>query len=96
VDWLAARLATPCPGHLHLIFHTIAWQYFPAAARTRGAALLAKAGACATHDAPLAHLAMEADDTPGSAGVRLTLWPGGETVLLARAGFHGQCVDWRM
>lgn len=94
VDWLQARLAMRFPGRLHLVFHTIAWQYFPAAAQTRGEALLAAAGARATPDAPLARLAMEADDTPGSAGVRLTLWPGGETRMLARAGFHGQFVRW--
>jgi hypothetical protein len=94
VDWLMTRLATPFPGHLHLVFHTIAWQYFPPAAKARGAVLLAKAGAQATPEAPLAHLAMEADDTAGSAGVTLTLWPGGATIPMARAGFHGQFVHW--
>lgn len=94
VDWLEARLAAVVPGHLHLVFHTIAWQYLSAAARQRGEALLAAAGARATAAAPLARLAMEADDTPGSAAVTLTLWPGGRTVMLARAGFHGQFVQW--
>ena len=94
VDWLDTRLATPHPDHLHLIFHTIAWQYFPKAAQAKGLALLAAAGARATPDAPLAHLAMEADATPGSAAVTVTLWPGGTTHHLARAGFHGQHVRW--
>jgi hypothetical protein len=93
VDWLAARLAAPLPGHLHLIFHTVAWQYFPAAAQTRGEALLAEAGASATPDAPLARLAMEADGGEGAA-VTLTLWPGGEVIPLARADFHGRWVRW--
>ncbi len=87
VDWLERRLATPFPGQLHLVFHTIAWQYFPAAAQARGAALLAAAGARATAQAPLAHLSMEADATPGSAAVTLTLWPGGATLPLAAPGF---------
>ena len=94
VDWLQARLATRHQGHLHLIFHTVAWQYFAPATQARGKALLAEAGARATPDAPLARLAMEADSTPGSAAVTLTLWPGGETLALARAGFHGQHIDW--
>ena len=94
VDWLETRLATPYPGHLHLVFHTIAWQYFPPATQARGAALLAQAGARATADAPLAHLAMEADATPGSAALTLTLWPGGQTIPLGRAGFHGQWIHW--
>ncbi|MEZ5796131.1 MAG: DUF2332 family protein [Paracoccaceae bacterium] len=94
VDWLEARLARRLDGRLHLVQHSIAWQYFPAAAQARGLALLAEAGARATADAPLAHLAMEADATPGSAAVTLSLWPGGERIALARAGFHGQFVDW--
>lgn len=96
VDWLETRLATRHSGHLHLIFHTVAWQYFPSATQAKGEALLADAGARATVDAPLARLAMEADSTPGSAGVTLTLWPGDETVTLARAGFHGQHIDWAL
>jgi hypothetical protein len=27
-DWLRLRLATGYPGHLHLVFKTVAWQYF--------------------------------------------------------------------
>jgi hypothetical protein len=27
--------------------------------------------------------------------VRLTVWPGGEDRLLARAGYHGDPVEWR-
>ena len=27
-DWLRLRLAAGYPGHLHLVFNTIAWQYF--------------------------------------------------------------------
>ena len=29
------------------------------------------------------------------AAVSLTLWPGGEDRLLARAGYHGDPLDWR-
>lgn len=95
VDWLAVRLATRHPGHLHLVCHTIAWQYFPPDARARGAALLAEAGAHATLDAPLARLAMEADGEGDGAGLRLQIWPGGEAHLLARVDFHGRWIDWR-
>ena len=34
-DWIEARLVTPEPGTLHLIYHTIAWQYFPSATAAR-------------------------------------------------------------
>lgn len=93
VDWLAGRLARPMPGRLHLVFHTVAWQYLPAAAQARGEALIAAAGARATADAPLARLAMEADGGEGAA-VTLTLWPGGKTACIARADFHGRWVQW--
>jgi hypothetical protein len=93
--WLETRLQTRHPGALHLIFHTIAWQYFPAATQTRAMAAMAKAGALATQDAPIARLGMEADGTTPGAGLTLTLWPGGETVPLGRVDFHGRWVDWQ-
>lgn len=96
VDWLDGRLATPLPGRLHLVYHTVAWQYFPAAGQARGAALLADHGACATPDAPLARLGMEADDTgQRGAGLFLDLWPSGERIVLGRVDFHGRWVDWQ-
>lgn len=94
--WLAARLADgPRHGHGHLVYHTDAHQYFPTATQAQVADVLARAGALATPDAPLAHLGMEADTTPGSASLTLRLWPGDVTIPLGRAGFHGEWVDWR-
>jgi hypothetical protein len=94
VDWLAQRLGQPTPGNLHLIYHTIAWQYFPAAQQAKGRALIAAAGAKATSDTPLAWFGMEADDNPNGAGLTLRLWPGDLRFDLGRAGFHGQWVEW--
>lgn len=98
IDWLAARLNGAPQGHLHLIQHSVAWQYFPAAARARGTAMIEAAGAHATSARPLAWLAMESDgDTTGGKGaaVTLRLWPGDLTLLLGRADFHGRWIDWR-
>ncbi len=92
--WLETRLTTRQEGALHLIFHTVAWQYFPPATQSRARAALAKAGTAATPAAPIAHLAMEADDETPGAGLTLTLWPKGETISLGRADFHGRWVDW--
>ncbi len=91
--WLAARLAQPFPGHLHLIYHTIAWQYFPPETQAACAQALADAGARATADAPLAHLSFEADDTPKGAALTLTTWPGGNTEALGRVDFHGRWLE---
>ena len=75
IDWLAHRLEHPRVGQLHLIYHTIAWQYFPRSQQARGRALLAHAGAQATKHAPLPWLSIEADTTGQSgAAIRLRLW----------------------
>lgn len=94
IDWLDGRLRQTWPGHVHVVCHTIAWQYFPAAAQARGEALLAAAGARATAEAPLVRLAMEADGAPRGAALVLTLWPGGHRVALGRVDFHGRWIDW--
>lgn len=93
-DWLDRRLAQRRPGHVHMVCHSIAWQYFPQATQDRCRAALDRAGAAATPDAPLAHVSMEADATPGSAALCVTLWPGGETRTLARVDFHGRRIAW--
>ncbi|WP_208353310.1 DUF2332 domain-containing protein [Pseudaestuariivita rosea] len=93
IDWLETRL-TPRAGHLHIIYHTIAWQYFPGKVQERGNKLIEAAGAVATPDAPLALVSMEADGTPKSAALTLRLWPGDLRFNLARVDFHGRWVNW--
>lgn len=93
--FLAHRL-TPTPdGTLHLVYHTIAWQYFPPETQARGLAALEAAGAEATRARALARLGMEADDVTGSAAVTATLWPGGRSFTLGRSDFHGRWIDWQ-
>ena len=94
IDWLAHRLTEPSPGVLHLIYHTIAWQYFPKDAQDRGTALIEAAGARATDETPLAWLSMEADGQDAGAALVLRIWPGNETVVLGRADFHGRWIKW--
>lgn len=97
IDWLAPRLHAAPQGALHLIQHTVAWQYFPAAVQARGRALIEAAGAQATPNRPLAWLSMESDgDTTGKVGAALTLrlWPGDLRLTLGRADFHGRWVNW--
>ena len=90
-DWLETRLQDRHDGALHLIFHTIAWQYFPPATQSRALAALDRAG----KDRPLARFAMEADGNGPGAALSLTLWPGGETIPFGRADAHGRWVDWQ-
>ncbi|RVT85751.1 DUF2332 family protein [Rhodobacteraceae bacterium CCMM004] len=93
--WLERRLAEVPGGTAHLVYHTVAWQYFPPETQARAAAALEAAGAAATDAAPLARLAMETDGVQSGARLTLTVWPGGEPVTLGRADFHGRWVDWR-
>ncbi|MEO8244285.1 MAG: DUF2332 family protein [bacterium] len=93
-DWAETRLQTPFPGRIHLLYHTVASQYFPDPIRDRIAAALQTAGARATPTAPLAHFAMEGDGKTGSAVLTLTAWPGGASLAVGRADFHGRWVVW--
>ncbi|MFQ1701821.1 DUF2332 domain-containing protein [Loktanella agnita] len=93
IDWLAPRL-THQPGQIHLIYSTVAWQYFPADKQAQGIRLIEEAGKTATDQSPLAWFGMENDGgTPGAA-LTLRLWPGNMTLSFGRADFHGRWVRW--
>lgn len=94
IDWLQTRLTAPKAGQLHLVYSTVAWQYFPADKQALGETLMARAGAKATPQSPLAWLSYEADTHPDGAALTLRLWPGDETVVLGRADFHGRWIRW--
>lgn len=93
VDWLATRMG-PQPGTTHLIYSTVAWQYFPPERQASGTALIEAAGAKATPDAPLAWFGMENDRGSPGAAMTLRLWPGDETHALGRIDFHGRWIRW--
>ncbi|KEJ88030.1 DUF2332 domain-containing protein [Sulfitobacter donghicola] len=97
VEWLEGRLGAAAEGRLHLIQHSVAWQYFPDAVQHRGREMIEAAGAKATPDRPLGWLSMESDgDTTGGKGAAITLrlWPGDITLHLGRADFHGRWIAW--
>ncbi len=94
-EWVPLALKRPqAAGTARVLFHTIVWQYMPTETRQRIEAALAEAGARATAETPLARLAFEPDDMPGSARLDLTLWPGGQTVTLGRGDYHGRWAEW--
>ena len=94
-DWLADRLGTQTSGTCHLVYHTIAQQYFPKPVTARIRQLLETAGTMATPDTPLAWFGMETDDRSPGAGMTLRLWPGDMCFDMGRVDFHGRWVDWR-
>lgn len=98
--WLAERLA-PRPSSTEpvatVVFHSIVWQYLPAATKDAIRDELAAAGARAIHDQPLCWLRMEPANTE-HADLRLTTWNGGSVdgfdEVLAHVGYHGANVAW--
>jgi hypothetical protein len=97
-DWLAARL-DPAPWHgtARVLMHSIAFQYFPPATRQRVVAHVARVGAAASAQAPLAWLCYEMQPAPGmQAALSLRMWPGGQEEILATGDPHGTKLCWVM
>jgi hypothetical protein len=93
--WTEARLAEPAAaGRTRVVLHSIAFQYFPQAAKARIAAALERAGAGAAEAAPLAWLRYEHDSGDERITLRLRTWPGGEERLLAHCHPHGSSIRW--
>lgn len=93
-DWVEAQIAVePAAGVARVLFHSIAWQYFPQADQARISAHMKKAGAKAKSDGPLAWLSFEQEGGKGPQ-LNLTLWPSGQTQVLARADAHVRNVTW--
>lgn len=93
IDWLAQRM-THAQGQTHMIYHTVAWQYFPAEKQAEGTKLIETAGKSASADSPLAWFSMENDGAERGAALILRLWPGDVTLNLGRADFHGRWIEW--
>jgi hypothetical protein len=92
-EWLEQRLPVRHEGALHVIAHTIAWQYFPKDVQGACRKLIQSAGRDASGNAPIAWLSLEAADGRG-ASINLQRWPSGEASEIGRAHFHGQWIDW--
>ncbi|WP_424933578.1 DUF2332 domain-containing protein [Amaricoccus macauensis] len=94
LDWLTDRLALRLQGSVHVVYHSVFWQYLNRFAKVSAVELLSEAGNRATPEAPLAWLRFEGDGRDPGGAILLTLWPGGETHRLGRADYHGRWVDW--
>ncbi|MBU7580443.1 MAG: DUF2332 domain-containing protein [Porphyrobacter sp.] len=98
-DFAAAMLARPAvSGTVRVMFHSIMWQYMPAATQARITAAFEAEGACATPDTPLGWIALETDPATFRHELRVRLWDGGshkgEEHLLSHAHPHGAWVAW--
>lgn len=93
--WLQKRLAQRRSGAVHVVFHSIVWQYLPEATKARIQSLLDEAGSRADASAPIAWVRMEPEGHETDAGIKVTMWPGGLTEELGRVHFHGQWLHWK-
>jgi hypothetical protein len=94
-DWIPARLAGRRAGTVTVLFHSIVWQYIPEQGQRRLERAIVEAGRRADAAAPFAWLRME-PESEAAAALRLTLWPGGETLFLADVDYHGRWLCWRV
>ena len=91
IEFLRQRLASPWSG-CHLIYSTVAWQYFSKDEKSQITELITKRGA--KSQAPLAWLRIEAHGKSPGAGMRLDLWPEQKRIDLGRMDFHGRWITW--
>lgn len=93
-SWLRSQLEVGRPGCCTVVSHSIMFQYLSASARQEMLAIIDAAGQAATDGAPLGWLRLE----PGGdqAELRLTVWPGGVSRVLATSAYHGPPVVWRV
>ena len=91
IEFLRKRIASPWSG-CHLIYSTVAWQYFSNAEKSQITELITTRGA--NSQAPLAWLRIEADGKSPGAGMRLDLWPEQKRIDLGRMDFHGRWITW--
>jgi hypothetical protein len=90
--WLDVQLNTPAEGTLRVVFHSIVYEYFDESTRIGFHQALDEAGARATEGAPLAWVRLEPMSDIREHALTITLWPGGETRILATCGAHGMNV----
>ena len=93
--WLRTIMSgPPQTGVCRVVYHSVFFQYLPAALRDELRDTIVALGEQATPASPLAWLSMEAGPKQMSCELRLTIWPGGERRVLAEVDWHGRWAKW--
>lgn len=97
--WLARRLAmTQRAGQRRVVFHSMVAQYIPMAELRVIDQLLARAGASASHDAPLIRVGLEWNADRSAVELSVTQWDGGadsgRTIMAARCHPYAEWFEW--
>ncbi len=98
--WLARRFAAPQPaGVRRVVFHSMVLQYASPAERAAIDSAIARAGAAARPDRPLARVSIEWRADRRTVELRIAQWDGaalrGEPQLAATCHPYGEWIDWR-
>ncbi|MDP9086798.1 MAG: DUF2332 family protein, partial [Pseudomonadota bacterium] len=93
--WLEARLDEAQPRATgRLVYHSIAFQYFPPNTQARVKQAIEGAGDKATGQTPLGWLRFERTPDEQDPTLRLRMWPGNDDRLLATCHPHGTSINW--
>jgi hypothetical protein len=93
-DWVEAQLQDLPQGATTVLYHSYVWLYLSEPTKARIRQALARAGARTDAATGLARLSFESVDGAENSQLTLTLWPGGEKRVLARAHPHGRWIKW--
>lgn len=91
--WLSEQLEKGRGGEMRVVYHTIAWQYFPQAVKDQISDTMQLHGSKATENNPLAWLSFEMSDD-NIPELILQRWPHGNHLKLATASAHVDWVEW--
>jgi hypothetical protein len=94
--WIAARLIAPqAADTTRVVYHSIVWQYLPAATRAAITTGIEAAGAQASASRRLAWVRLETNRTTLRHELSVRYWPhGADEIVLGTAHAHGAWVEW--
>lgn len=93
-DWVDDMFSVPAEkGVVRVLYHSIAFQYFPDDSKNRITERMTRVGELATEETPVAWLAYELGEA-GRPALTLRLWPGGDEQLLAIGDAHCRDIEW--
>lgn len=94
--WLAEQLASPGQdGVCRVVYHSMFMQYLTVRRRDAIASIMRRASVQATSRRPLAWISFERTQARYEVVLRLSLWPQGESRVLATCHAYGKWIDWR-
>ena len=94
-EWLAQQLNQPQAfGQCRAVVHSMFLQYLPERDRQAISIMIAAAGAMATPERPLVWIGFEWTPDRSEVELRLTSWPSGESVVLAKGHPYGDWLEW--